>query len=69
MDLRRQRDDANGVERRLEDAEVFAVAIETVFDVPADAALFLGGRFGHGVRGDLPDEMLAEIGGEVGKRW
>ena len=67
VDLRRQRDDAIGVERRLEDAEVLAVAIEAVFDVAADAALLLRGRLGHRVRRDLPDEMLAEIGREVGK--
>jgi hypothetical protein len=38
-----------------------------VFDLPADAASFLRGGLGDRVGGDLPDEMLAEIGGEVGK--
>jgi hypothetical protein len=67
MDLRRQLDDAIGVERRVEDAEILAVASESVLDVTADTALFLRRRLGHGVWRDLADEVLAKIGGEVGK--
>ncbi len=56
-----------GVERRLEDAEILAVAVEPVLDVAADAALLLRRRLEHRVGRDLPDEVLAEIGREVGE--
>ena len=41
VNLGRQRDDAIGVERRLEDAEILAVTFETVLDMAADAAFLL----------------------------
>jgi hypothetical protein len=54
------------IDARGQPVEVAAVALEAVGDVPLEAAAVAHVGLDHAVRADAGDEVLAQVGGEIG---